>query len=368
MREAELARRILHAAKADGSLPQGYDPGLLALRDRRPHPNTPAEIAASAAEVTDPNFRIEVAEDGIHVYNRDGHQVATDPFALFPQLAVEQDGGHAFYLGVELARAQIAHQLGKRYVQDNELRWGCAVPPPTANPTAPRRARQHAGGAAQGPPPGALMPVIRESIVTTRNADGSAHVAPLGVIVEPPFLVIAPFHPSTTLDQSAPPPVRLRQLHDRRADLRRLRHAPAAATGRSCRRNGSTAGGWPVRWRTARSRWRRWSRTRSARASAVASCTRPATRRFTGLNRAQAAVLEAAILVSRLQMLPRAEDRAGAGLPRDRRRQDGRRAGAGGVAVADGRDGGGGHSPRQSRSSASRRRDRWPVAGAGQPP
>jgi dihydropteroate synthase-like protein len=130
VREAELARRILHAAKADGGLPQGYDAGLLALRDRRPHPNTPDEIAASAAEVTDANFRIEVAEDGVHVYNRDGHQVALNPFALFPGLAVERDGGHAFYLGVELARAQIAHQLGKRYVQDNELRWGCAVAAP----------------------------------------------------------------------------------------------------------------------------------------------------------------------------------------------------------------------------------------------
>ena len=44
------------------------------------------------------------------------------------------------------------------------------------------------------------MPFIRESIVTTRNADGSAYIAPLGVIVEAPFLVIAPFRPSTTLD------------------------------------------------------------------------------------------------------------------------------------------------------------------------
>ena len=31
------------------------------------------------------------------------------------------------------------------------------------------------------------MPFIRESIVTTLNADGSAHTAPLGVIVEPPI-------------------------------------------------------------------------------------------------------------------------------------------------------------------------------------
>ena len=50
-----------------------------------------------------------------------------DPFALFPHLGVEEDGAHAFYLGVEMARAEIAWQLGKRYVQDEPLGWGCAV-------------------------------------------------------------------------------------------------------------------------------------------------------------------------------------------------------------------------------------------------
>ena len=134
--EAELARRILHAAKGDASLPQGYDAGLLALHDRRPFPNSPAEIAATAAEVGDANWRIEVASDGIHAYNRDGHHVAIDPFDLFSRLDVAEDGPHAFYLGVELGRAQVAHQLGKRYAQDNELRWGIAVP-------APREDRLH---------------------------------------------------------------------------------------------------------------------------------------------------------------------------------------------------------------------------------
>jgi dihydropteroate synthase-like protein len=127
VKEAELARRILHAAREDGSLPQGYDPGLLALRERRPFPNSPAEIAENAAQVADANYRIEAAEDGVHIYNRDGHHVARDPFDLFPQLGVEADGSHAFYLGVELARAQVAHQLGKRYAQDNELGWGVTV-------------------------------------------------------------------------------------------------------------------------------------------------------------------------------------------------------------------------------------------------
>ena len=54
-------------------------------------------------------------------------RVGRDPFALWPQLGLEDDAAHAFYMGVELARAQIAWQLGKRYVQDQPLDWGCAV-------------------------------------------------------------------------------------------------------------------------------------------------------------------------------------------------------------------------------------------------
>ena len=152
VKEAELARRILHAAREDGSLPQGYDPGLLALRDRRPFPNSPAEIAENAAQVADANYRIEAAEDGVHIYNRDGHHIARDPFDLFPQLGVEADGSHAFYLGVELARAQVAHRLGKRYAQDNELGWGVTVERPkedkahfvTAGSTLEARRRKRA--------------------------------------------------------------------------------------------------------------------------------------------------------------------------------------------------------------------------------
>jgi dihydropteroate synthase-like protein len=152
VKEAELARRILYAAREDGSLPQGYEPGLLALRDRRPFPNSPSEIAENAAQVADANYRIEAAEDGVHIYNRDGHHIARDPFDLFPQLGVEADGSHAFYLGVELARAQVAHQLGKRYAQDNELGWGVTVERPkedkahfvTAGSTLEARRRKRA--------------------------------------------------------------------------------------------------------------------------------------------------------------------------------------------------------------------------------
>ncbi|MBP2151861.1 DUF6513 domain-containing protein [Xanthobacter flavus] len=126
VREFDRARREYYAAREAGALPQGFGGGLMALRDRRPFSTTPEEVARLASTVADRNFRIEVTQEGIHVYNRDGHHVAADPFALFPHLKVEDDGAHAFYLGVETARAEIAHHLGKRYAQDEPLKWGVA--------------------------------------------------------------------------------------------------------------------------------------------------------------------------------------------------------------------------------------------------
>jgi dihydropteroate synthase-like protein len=133
--EHDLARRIMYASRADNDLPKDYADGLLCLHSRRPFPQTPDEIAEAAGEVRDKNFRIEIAEDGIHVYNRDGHHVAKDAFDLFPKLGVEKDGAHAFYLGAELARAEIAYRLAKRYAQDEPLDWGVAADAPADDKT-----------------------------------------------------------------------------------------------------------------------------------------------------------------------------------------------------------------------------------------
>ena len=127
VREADIARRIMFAAKRDGNLPQRYHSGLMALKDRKPFPHTSEEVARTADAVKDPSFRIQLTREGIHVYNRDGRQLATDPFELYPGLGVDGDASHAFYLGVELGRAQIAWQLGKRYLQDNALEWGVSI-------------------------------------------------------------------------------------------------------------------------------------------------------------------------------------------------------------------------------------------------
>jgi dihydropteroate synthase-like protein len=133
--EHDLARRIMFASRAEHELPKDYADGLLCLHARRPFPQSPEEITEAAREVRDGNFRIEIADDGIHIYNRDGHHTARDVFDLFPKLGVEADGAHAFYLGAELARAEIAWRLAKRYAQDEPLDWGVAADAPAEDKT-----------------------------------------------------------------------------------------------------------------------------------------------------------------------------------------------------------------------------------------
>jgi dihydropteroate synthase len=130
VRESDLARRIMFAARAQGTPPRLIDDGLMALHERKPFPYNLAEIHEMAAAIKDPNYRIQVTEEGVHIYNRDGFHTGQDPLMLYSHLGVEDDGGHAFYLGMELARAQVAWQLGKHYAQDEELKWGFAVEPP----------------------------------------------------------------------------------------------------------------------------------------------------------------------------------------------------------------------------------------------
>ena len=127
IREADLARRIMYAARRHSSPPTNIASGLMALHERHPFPYSPDEIKAVSESIKDKNFRIQLSEEGIHVYNRDLYKVADDPFDFYTDLDVSDDGAHAFYLGVELGRAQIAWQLGKRYNQDEELLWGCAL-------------------------------------------------------------------------------------------------------------------------------------------------------------------------------------------------------------------------------------------------
>ena len=147
------------------------------------------------------------------------------------------------------------------------------------------------------------MPYIRESIITTADRSGKVHIAPIGIIAEKDGWVIAPFRPSVTLDNLAEVPFAIANYTD---DARIF---AGCLTGR---RDWPTVAvdGYPV------------PRLSAALAHTVLSVesiaddgVRPrhfcrvveeeTHAPFTGLNRAKAAVVELAILVSRLKMLPR---------------------------------------------------------------
>lgn len=145
--------------------------------------------------------------------------------------------------------------------------------------------------------------MIRESIVITANADGSPHIAPIGVIVEPDALAIAPFRPSGTLDNLWTRGVATVNYTD---DVRVF---AGCLTGRR---------DWPVvpAGRVAAPRladalaheevevFERADDPQRPRLRCRV-VHRASHRPFQGFNRAQAAVVEAAILVSRLHLLPR---------------------------------------------------------------
>jgi len=149
------------------------------------------------------------------------------------------------------------------------------------------------------------MPYIRETIVTTVDSHGKVHIAPLGIIAERDGWIIAPFRPSTTLDNLGQVPFAIANYTD---DTRIF---AGCLTGRK---------NWPtvpvancpvprleaalahsvlevVEVQDDGMRPRHFCRVVAEEMHAP----------FTGLNRAKAAVLELAILVSRLGMLPRSK-------------------------------------------------------------
>ena len=161
VREADVARRIMYAARREQSLPKGLDSSLLTGHARKPWPYSADEIAELAREVKDPSYRVQVSEEGIHVFNRDGMISAQEPFALFPELTrLHEDPPHAFYMGVELAKARIALQLGKRYIQDEELEWGAAVASPDPGQQQQQSEMQH--GMKESNRPGTTLAASRQ--------------------------------------------------------------------------------------------------------------------------------------------------------------------------------------------------------------
>lgn len=131
VKEFDLARRLVHHAVQNRQLPKHLDSSLVMLRDPKLPDRGDEELTRLAENLTDPNFRIFVEGDQIHVMNRNGYWKGTDAFALFDQFTQEApvDSRHAFYLGYELAKAVTALTLGKQYTQDQALQWGFLTVP-----------------------------------------------------------------------------------------------------------------------------------------------------------------------------------------------------------------------------------------------
>lgn len=132
VRELDLARRITRFAMLRGTPPKHFDSRLVMLRDPVVQDRGSAELARLQSLIRDPNFRVFADGGELHLLNRDGHWHGTDPYEVFDRAIAASgtiDPGHAFYLGYELAKATTAITLGKKYVQDEPLRWGFLTRP-----------------------------------------------------------------------------------------------------------------------------------------------------------------------------------------------------------------------------------------------
>ena len=123
VRELDLARRLMYYACKNRVLPKHLDDGLITVKDPPHEHYTEEELRHMQARIRDRNFRIFTNDENIYVFNSQLFVKGTDIEAIFAQLGVDE-ASHAFYLGQELQKAALAVQLGKKYMQEEELRWG----------------------------------------------------------------------------------------------------------------------------------------------------------------------------------------------------------------------------------------------------
>ena len=142
---------------------------------------------------------------------------------------------------------------------------------------------------------------IHEILLTTRNAEGSAHIAPMGLRRRGTLWLVAPFRPSRTLDNL---------LREGRASVSTTDDVRVYAGALTGRRDGPVTAcdlidGYRLRDALAhRELVVEHVDDDDVRPQLLCRCVHEATHRpFVGYNRAQSAVLELAILVSRLDRL-----------------------------------------------------------------
>jgi dihydropteroate synthase len=130
VKEIDVARRLMHYAITQRTIPKGVDDRLVTIKDPAVLAYSEDELRALQDGITDPNFRIFTDAGGITVLNNERYVHTADVArldSLFARLGVDE-ATHAFYLGTELAKAGLAVTLGKTYRQDGPLSWGYLTP------------------------------------------------------------------------------------------------------------------------------------------------------------------------------------------------------------------------------------------------
>jgi dihydropteroate synthase-like protein len=123
VKELDRARRLMHYVKENHIPPKRISYDLVALKDPPFDLYTEEELMGMQREIGDKNLRIFTDSNKIYLFNRDIFISGNDPQEIFDRLEIT-DSRHAFYLGKELERAALAIKLGKKYVQEEPLRWG----------------------------------------------------------------------------------------------------------------------------------------------------------------------------------------------------------------------------------------------------
>jgi dihydropteroate synthase-like protein len=131
VKELDIARRLVYYAIHHKTVPKRIESNLVLLRDPRLKEMGENAIHELIKRINDPNYRIIAERGNIHIFNKNVYLYSPEPFKLFQQLIqVDQhlSLSHAFYLGYEMAKAQMALILHKNYTQDQPLSWGFLTP------------------------------------------------------------------------------------------------------------------------------------------------------------------------------------------------------------------------------------------------
>jgi dihydropteroate synthase-like protein len=123
VRELNHARKLMYYASQNRILPKNLSDSLIVLKDPPYQSFTEKELRSMQKRLRDRNFRVFTNDKWIYLFNRSTFIHGREPAEIFSQLG-PIDSRHAFYLGRELERAALALRLGKKYVQEAELRWG----------------------------------------------------------------------------------------------------------------------------------------------------------------------------------------------------------------------------------------------------